>query len=130
MLEGKDFKQLWDEKIIEFKPAQFLRGRTIKDSYIIIDEFQNFDYKALKTIITRLGRNSKLIFCGDTKQNDISKKYLAIDAIKFILEPIALCESFEFNKKDIVRDQLLIDIVDRFELYEEENKDIKTIKGT
>ena len=53
ILLAKDFKHLWTEKIIEFKPAQFLRGRTIKDAYIIIDEFQNFNIKALKSIITR-----------------------------------------------------------------------------
>ena len=50
-LQNKDFKHLWAEKLIEFKPAQFLRGRTLKDSFIIIDEFQNFDIKFINGFI-------------------------------------------------------------------------------
>lgn len=129
ILERKDFKHLWEEKIIEFKPAQFLRGRTLKDSFIIIDEFQNFDIKALKSIVTRLGRNSTMVFMGDTKQNDINKKYVAVDVFNEILEPIKGCATFKFERIDIVRDQILIDIVDRFEKFENEDRLPDTIKG-
>ena len=96
-LTPKDFKHLWDEKLIEFKPAQFLRGRSLKDSYILIDEFQNFDIKALKSIVTRLGRNSKIVFMGDTRQNDINKKYVAVDAFNEIIKPIKGCSIFAFE---------------------------------
>lgn len=129
ILSTKDFKHLWAEKIIEFKPAQFLRGRTIKDAFIIIDEYQNFDIKALKSIVTRLGRNSTMIFMGDTRQNDIGKKYVAVDVFNKILEPIKGCSAFKFDRKDIVRDPILIDIIDRFEKYEDEGKLPDTIKG-
>lgn len=129
ILSNKDFKHLWAEKIIEFKPAQFLRGRTIKDAFIIIDEYQNFDIKALKSIVTRLGRNSTMIFMGDTRQNDIGKKYVAVDVFNKILEPIKGCSAFKFDRKDIVRDPILIDIIDRFEKYEDEGKLPDTIKG-
>lgn len=87
-LTPKDLKQLWDEKAIEFKPAQFLRGRSIKDSFIIIDEFQNFDSKALKSIVTRLGRNSKIVFMGDTRQNDINKRHVAVDVFNELISEI------------------------------------------
>jgi phosphate starvation-inducible PhoH-like protein len=129
MLEGKDFKHLWDDKIIEFKPAQFLRGRTLKDSFIIIDEFQNFDIKALKSIVTRLGRNSTIVFMGDTKQNDINKKFVAINLFNEIIEPIKGCAIFKFERSDIVREQILIDIVDRFDEFEESGRFTDTIKG-
>lgn len=129
ILERKDFKHLWTEKIIEFKPAQFLRGRTLKDSFIIIDEFQNFDIKALKSIVTRLGRNSTIVFMGDTKQNDINKKYVAVDIFNEIIKPIKGCAIFSFDRSDIVREQILIDIVDRFEQYEDEGKLPGTIKN-
>lgn len=122
ILEKKDFKSLWDDKIIEFKPAQFLRGRTIKDAFIIIDEFQNFDIKALKSIVTRLGRNSTMVFMGDTKQNDINKKYVAVDIFNEIIKPIKGCATFGFLREDIVREQILIDIVDRFEKFEDDGK--------
>jgi len=129
ILSTKDFKHLWTEKIIEFKPAQFLRGRTIKDAYIIIDEFQNFDIKALKSIITRLGRGSTMIFMGDTKQNDINKKFVAIETLKEIMDGLPGYYSFHFDKEDIVREKLLIDIVTRFELFEDNNLMPETIKG-
>lgn len=127
-LETKDFKHLWAEKLIEFKPAQFLRGRTLKDSFIIIDEFQNFDIKALKSIVTRLGRNSTIVFMGDTKQNDIGKKYVAIDFFNRVIDGIEGCSSFKFDRNDIVREKILIDIIDRFEQLEGEMPD--TMKNT
>ena len=129
ILDKKDFKHLWTEKIIEFKPAQFLRGRTLKDSFIIIDEFQNFDIKALKSIVTRLGRNSTIVFMGDTRQNDINKKYVAVDVFNEIIKPIKGCSIFRFERNDIVRDKILIDIVDRFEKFEDEGKFPDTIKN-
>lgn len=127
-LETRDFKHLWAEKLIEFKPAQFLRGRTLKDSFIIIDEFQNFDIKALKSIVTRLGRNSTIVFMGDTKQNDIGKKYVAVDFFNRVIDGIEGCASFQFKKEDIVREKILIDIIDRFEQLESEMPD--TMKNT
>jgi phosphate starvation-inducible protein PhoH and related proteins len=129
ILDRKDFKHLWDDKVIEFKPAQFLRGRTIKDAFIIIDEFQNFDIKALKSIVTRLGRNSKMVFMGDANQNDINKKYVAVNIFNQIIQPIKGCAIFSFDREDIVREQILIDIVDRFEKFEDEGKLTETMKG-
>ena len=129
-LSPKDFKHLWDSKMIEFKPAQFLRGRSLKDSFIIVDEFQNFDIKALKSIVTRLGRNSKIVFMGDTRQNDINKKYVAVDIFSEIISTINGCENFKFEKEDIVREQILIDIIDRFEKFEDEDRMPGTIRNT
>lgn len=129
-LTEKDFKYLWDSKLIEFKPAQFLRGRSLKDSFIIIDEFQNFDIKALKSIVTRLGRNSKIVFMGDTRQNDINKKYVAVEAFTEIISTINGCANFKFERNDIVREQILIDIIDRFEEFEDAGKMPGTIRNT
>ena len=129
ILRPQHFQHLWDNKIIEFKPAQFLRGRTLKKSFIIIDEFQNFDIKTLKSIVTRLGKGSKMVFMGDTKQNDIHKKYVAVEVFKEILHGIDGCSSFEFERKDIVREKILIDIIDRFEEFEERGVLPDTIKG-
>lgn len=131
-LEPKDFKQMWDSKIIEFKPAQFLRGRSIKNAFIIIDEFQNFDSKALKSIITRKGRNSTIVFMGDTRQNDIRKKHVAVEVFKKLISEIGEdsgCENFEFEREDIVRDPLLIKIMDKWEDYEDKGEWPDTIKG-
>jgi phosphate starvation-inducible PhoH-like protein len=129
ILRPEHFKHLWESKIIEFKPAQFLRGRTLKNSFIIIDEFQNFDIQTLKSIVTRLGKNSKMLFMGDTKQNDINKRYVAVDKFKEILSTVNGCAAFEFERKDIVREQILIDIIDRFEYFDDRNELPNTIKG-
>lgn len=129
-LTPRNFKQLWDEKAIEFKPAQFLRGRSIKDSFIIIDEFQNFDSKALKSIVTRLGRNSKIVFMGDTRQNDIHKRHVAVDTFNQLISEIGEgCATFKFDRVDIVRDPLLIKLIDKWEEYEDNGKWPDTIKG-
>lgn len=129
-LENKNFKHLWDTKAIEFKPAQFLRGRSIKNAFIIIDEFQNFDSKALKSIVTRKGRNSTIVFMGDTRQNDINKKHVSVDVFNQLIKEMGEgCETFEFKREDIVRDPLLIKLVDLWEKYEDEGKWPDTIKG-
>lgn len=131
-MEPKDFKSLWDSKVIEFKPAQFLRGRSIKNAFIIIDEFQNFDSKALKSIITRKGRNSSIVFMGDTRQNDIRKKHVAVEVFKKLIGEMGEdsgCMNFEFEREDIVRDPLLIKIMDKWEEYEDKGEWPDTIKG-
>ena len=122
ILDGKDIKMLFDTKTIEFKPVQFIRGSTFNDSIIIIDEFQSFDIKELMAIVTRLGRNSKMIFIGDINQSDINKKYVAVDIFREILEGIKDVETFEFERKDIVRDPLLIELTDRYEKMKSDGK--------
>lgn len=130
LLSTKDFKHLWDTKVIEFKPAQFLRGRTLKNSVIIIDEYQNFDIQALKSIVTRLGRGSTMIFMGDTKQNDIKKQYVAVETFNKILSTVPDCANFKFTREDIVREKILIDIIDNFEYFEEHGMMPGTIRNT
>jgi phosphate starvation-inducible PhoH-like protein len=130
-LDAKDFKHLWDSKAIEFKPAQFLRGRSIKNAFIIIDEFQNFDSKALKSIVTRKGRNSTIVFMGDTRQNDIHKKHVAVDIFNELMSEMGEgCATFKFEREDIVRDPMLIKLMDLWEKYEDEGKWPDTIKGS
>lgn len=130
ILEPKDFNVLWEQKFIDFIPAQFVRGRTFKHSIIIIDEAQNFDIKALKTLITRLGKGSKIVVLGDSKQNDINKKYVALDTLRYILERVDECDNYEFDRSDIVRDKILIDIIDLFETLEANDELPQTHKNT
>ncbi len=119
----KDTHALFENKTIEFKPVQFIRGCTFNNAVIIVDEFQSFDIKALMAIVTRLGRyNSKMIFLGDTEQNDINKKYVAIDFFKDVLNGIKSTGAFQFDRNDIMRDKILIDIIDNYEKLKAENK--------
>lgn len=126
MLPGAKLKEFIDEKIIEFEPVQYIRGRTYSNCIVIVDEFQSFDISTLMAIVTRLGKNSKMIFIGDAKQNDIDKRYVAVDIFKQIIKGVANTGIFEFTREDIVRDKILIEIIDNYERLESQGFLTKT----
>jgi len=116
MIEGKTLKMFIDNGTIKFEPIAYMRGRTFKNAYIICDEMQNADIKQLMTTITRLGENSRITIIGDSRQNDINEKYVALDFfIKQILGEDDQIFHFRFDRTDIVRDPLLIKIIDNYE---------------
>lgn len=130
MVDGVALKQMIDTNVIEFIPVAFMRGRTFKDAFIILDEAQNLDIKQLMTFITRLGMNSKVAIIGDENQSDIRKNYVALNYfIDKILGEDEQIFSFKFDRKDIVRHPLLIKIVDNYELAKMRN-DIPDTKRT
>lgn len=120
--EGESIRQMVTAKEIQYKGAQYVRGRTLKNSIVIIDEFQSFDIKTLLALVTRLGKTSKMVFCGDIKQNDINKKYVAVNQFKEILDGLPGVAQFEFTKEDNMRDPLVQMIVEKFERMEAEGK--------
>jgi phosphate starvation-inducible PhoH-like protein len=123
MLEGKTLKMFIDNGTIKFEPIAYMRGRTFKDAFIICDEMQNADIKQLMTTITRFGQGSKIAIIGDTRQNDINEKYVALEFfIKEILGEDDQMFHFRFEREDIVRDPLLIKIIDNYEKALSEGK--------
>jgi len=127
MMDGKTLKMLIDNNTIRFQPIAYMRGRTFKNSFIICDEMQNADIKQLMTTITRFGEGSKITIIGDSRQNDINEKYVALDFfIKEILGEDEQMFHFKFDRNDIVRDPLLIKIIDNYEKALSEG----TIPGT
>lgn len=130
MLEGRDLKMLWDEKKIEFVPIAYMRGRTFQNSIIIIDESQNMDIKQLMLVVTRLHKDSKMVFIGDENQNDINKAYLALNKFKDMIADIKGVGTHVFSRKDIVRDPILIEITDRYEAMKHEFNKLKTKNNT
>jgi phosphate starvation-inducible PhoH-like protein len=116
MLDGRTLKMLIDNGTIKFEPIAYMRGRTFKHSFIICDEMQNADIKQLMTTITRFGEGSKISIIGDSRQNDINEKYVALEFfIKEILGEDEQMFHFRFDRTDIVRDPLLIKIIDNYE---------------
>lgn len=116
MVDGKTLKMWIENGTLKFQPIAYMRGRTFKDSFIICDEMQNADIKQLMTTITRLGSNSKICIIGDSRQNDINEKYVALEFfISDILGEDELIHHFRFERTDIVRDPLLIKIIDNYE---------------
>ena len=99
---------------VEFVSTSFIRGMTFDNAIIIVDEMQNCAYGELQTIVTRVGKNSKIIFCGDYRQTDLDKNKNDMSGIKKFLEISLLmpCHTrLEFGVDDIVRSSLVKDYI-------------------
>jgi predicted ribonuclease YlaK len=94
---------------IKFISTSFIRGITINDSIVIVDECQNLNFHELDSIITRVGRNSRIIFCGDYTQTDLTKENDKKGILRFmeIIKHIKEFETIEFDIDDIVRSDFL-----------------------
>ena len=107
---------------IEVAPLAFMRGRTLNDSFIILDEAQNTTSEQMKMFLTRMGFGSKAVITGDITQVDlpVEKGSGLIEVIK-ILESVKGIEFVRFSEKDVVRHRLVQQIVRAYQRYEEKN---------
>jgi phosphate starvation-inducible protein PhoH len=113
MPSDADFEMLYgnlkSQETIKFWSTSFLRGTTLDNSIIIVDEFQNANFHELCSIITRVGENSKIMFCGDATQSDLIKtneKNGVIDFMK-ILRTMSSIDIIEFGIDDVIRSGLV-----------------------
>ena len=108
-----DFEMLYgnlkQQETIKFWSTSFVRGTTLDNSIIIVDEFQNMNFHELDSIITRVGENSKIMFCGDASQSDLTKtnERNGISDFMNILRKIPSFDIIEFGIDDIVRSGLV-----------------------
>lgn len=101
-------KNLIDKNVIQILPLAFARGLSIDDSIVIIDEAQNIDTHTFKTIMTRIGENSKYIFLGDVEQIDRKKKQEScLETVINIFSKTDLMGIVEFNDEDCVRNPII-----------------------
>jgi phosphate starvation-inducible PhoH-like protein len=108
------FDRLVEQKIIEVHPTSFLRGVTWDDAVIIFDEFQNAGWQEIKTVISRVGNRSKIILCGDFKQNDLNKSKWdtsGFDEIFKVAEAMDAFEVIQFTPDDILRSSFVKDFI-------------------
>jgi phosphate starvation-inducible PhoH-like protein len=112
MLDRDKLKAYLDRKIIEIAPLAYMRGRTLHNSFMILDEAQNSTKMQMKMFLTRLGVTSKAIITGDVTQTDLEKNEISglVDAIK-VLQKIKGISFIELDEEDIVRHQLVKDII-------------------
>jgi predicted ribonuclease YlaK len=103
------YGNLKSQETIKFWSTSFLRGTTLDNSIIIVDEFQNMSYHELDSIITRVGENSKIMFCGDASQSDLQKTNERNGIVDFmtVLRKMPSFDIIEFGVDDIVRSGLV-----------------------
>ena len=120
MIPPVKLKEYMENKVIQIAPLAFMRGRTLNDAVIILDEAQNTTKQQIKMFLTRLGINGKMIITGDVTQIDLPRSQQSglIHAMN-ILKNVKGIASIEFDKKDIVRHKLVQRIVDAYERSEE-----------
>ena len=103
------YRNLKDQGIINFLSTSYIRGTTLDDAIVIVDEFENLNFHELDSIITRVGQNSKIFFCGDATQTDLEQtveRNGIVDFIK-ILRRMPSLDIIEFGIDDIVRSGLV-----------------------
>lgn len=122
MIPAVKLKEYMETNVIQIAPLAFMRGRTLNDAVIVLDEAQNTTSHQIKMFLTRLGMNAKMIITGDITQIDLPRSTVSglVQALK-VLHDIPGIGKVEFGKKDIVRHQLVQRIVQAYEAYDKEH---------
>ena len=123
MLGAENYQRHLERGTIEIAPLAYMRGRTLDDSFIILDEAQNTTPEQMKMFLTRLGFNSKAVVTGDLSQTDLpfgKKSGLSIAAK--VLSDIEGIGIFEFSERDVVRHSLVRKIISAYDKYERESQ--------
>jgi phosphate starvation-inducible protein PhoH and related proteins len=120
MLDSEKVEKLLERNTIEVAPIAFMRGRTLNDSFIILDEAQNSTPEQMKMVITRQGFNSKMVVNGDVTQIDLpgGKRSGLLDAVD-VLRGVEGISFVQFDERDVVRHSLVQRIVKAYEKYNE-----------
>jgi phosphate starvation-inducible PhoH-like protein len=111
--------QLIEQGVIEIAPLAFMRGRTLNDSFIILDEAQNTTPDQMKMFLTRLGFGSKMVVTGDVTQLDLPKRVSGLKSVRQILEGVKDIAFVDLTGKDVVRHSLVQRIVAAYDVYEQ-----------
>jgi phosphate starvation-inducible PhoH-like protein len=119
MMEIDKASKLIERGIIEIAPLAFMRGRTLNDSFVILDEAQNTTSEQMKMYLTRLGFGSKTVITGDITQIDLPAGRMSglVEALK-ILKDVEDIKIVYFSERDVVRHRLVQEIVRAYERYE------------
>ena len=120
MLDQDAIPRLMQSGVIEVAPLAYMRGRTLNDSFIILDEAQNTTPEQMKMFLTRLGFGSKMVITGDVTQIDLPNgKNSGLATIRKILDGIDDIAFMDLTSEDVVRHRLISDIVNAYETYDQ-----------
>ncbi len=124
MFGAESFARMQEKNVIEVAPLAYMRGRTLDDAFIILDEAQNTTPEQIKMFLTRLGENSRMVITGDVTQIDLPEKRRSglIEAMR-VLKNVDDIAIIRFSEKDVVRHKLVQDIIKAYENYYRKNSD-------
>jgi len=115
------YQRYMERGIIEVAPLAYMRGRTLDDSFVILDEAQNTTHEQMKMLLTRLGFGSKAVVTGDITQIDLPRRrFSGLEEVQFILRGIEGIEFVYLTDQDVVRHELVQKIIRAYEKYEGE----------
>ena len=123
MMPSEKLKSYIEKRVIEIVPLAYMRGRTLNNAFVILDEAQNATDLQMKMFLTRLGANSKAIITGDITQIDLPPKNISgLVQAKNILQDIQGVGFIYFDKSDVVRHRLVKEIIDAYEKFNKEKE--------
>jgi len=123
MMDFEDASRLLQKGVIEVAPLAFMRGRTLNDSFVILDEAQNATTEQMKMFLTRLGFSSKAVITGDVTQTDLPEgKTSGLIEAREILLGIEGIKFISFSREDVVRHPLVQEIIDAYDKLESQKK--------
>jgi len=119
VLGKKQIEDLIEKGVIEIAPLAYMRGRTLENAYVILDEAQNTTYNQMKLFLTRLGFNSKMVVTGDITQIDLPKRIESglVNSIK-LLDGVKGIKIIRFERIDVIRHPLVQKVLEKYEEYE------------
>lgn len=118
MIPPEKLKTYVERRVIEVVPLAYMRGRTLNNAYVILDEAQNASGMQMKMFLTRLGANSKAIITGDVTQIDLPTQTVSgLVQIQEVLQQIDGIQFCYFDRNDVVRHKLVMDIIDAYDKY-------------
>ncbi|MBQ3361689.1 MAG: PhoH family protein, partial [Prevotella sp.] len=128
MLPQVKLQDMMEKHVIQIAPLAFMRGRTLSDAVVILDEAQNTTPQQIRMFLTRMGWNTKMIITGDMTQIDLprSQKSGLVEALQ-ILKDVEGIGVVELNRKDIVRHKLVTRIVNAYERFDKNNNNDESI---
>ncbi|MCL1593586.1 MAG: PhoH family protein [Actinomycetia bacterium] len=123
MLGPEETERLMDQRTIEIAPLAYMRGRTLNDAFVVLDEAQNTSPEQMKMFLTRLGFNSKMVITGDVTQMDLGNgRPSGLNVVRGVLQRVDGVGFIELTGDDVVRHRIVAAIVDAYTRYEAEMK--------
>lgn len=130
MLGAPQLKRYMDENVVEVAPLAYMRGRTLNDAFVILDEAQNATVQQLKMFLTRLGFNTTMVITGDRTQVDLAVPKSGLASIENVLKDVKSIAFVHLNAQDVVRAELVGRIVEAYEAWEKREADFRREKGS